>query len=61
MVRVYSRDIGMEFGIDKCAVLVLKAGVKTRCDGISLPDGQVMKEVDEQWVQIFRDFGRCGY
>ena len=47
VVRVYSRDIGMEFGIDKCAVLVLKAGVKTRCDGIRLPDGQVMKEVDD--------------
>ena len=46
VVRVYLRDIGMEFGIVKCAVLVLKTGVKTRCDGIRLPDGQLMKEVD---------------
>jgi hypothetical protein len=29
----------MEFGLDKCAVLVLKQGVKVRCEGIVLPDG----------------------
>ena len=27
-VRVFSRDIGMEFGLDKCAVLVLRQGVR---------------------------------
>ena len=46
VVHVYSKDIGMEFGLDKCAVLVLKRGEKVRCEGIILPDGQVMKEVD---------------
>ena len=25
-VRIYSQDIGMEFGIDKCAMLVMKSG-----------------------------------
>ena len=25
-VRIFSDDIGMEFGIDKCATLVLKGG-----------------------------------
>ena len=25
-VRIYSRDIGMEFGIEKCAMLVMKSG-----------------------------------
>ena len=25
-VRIYSQDIGMEFGIEKCAVLVMKNG-----------------------------------
>ena len=24
-VRIYSRDIGMEFGIEKCAMLVMKS------------------------------------
>ena len=25
-MRIYSQDIGMEFGIEKCAVLVVKSG-----------------------------------
>ena len=37
----------MEFGLDKCAVLVLKQEIKVRCEGIVLPDGQMMGEVDE--------------
>ena len=47
VVHRFSRDIGMEFGIDKCASLVLKAGVKDEVEGIVLPDGQMVKEVDE--------------
>ena len=46
VVRVFSGDIGMEFGLDKCAVLVLKKGVKVNCVGIELPDGRIMEEVD---------------
>ena len=48
LVRVYSNDIGMEFGIDKCAVLVIKRGVKVRTEGIVLPNGEVMKSVDSE-------------
>ena len=25
-VRIYNQDIGMEFGIEKCAMLVMKSG-----------------------------------
>ena len=25
-IRIYSQDIGMEFGIEKCAMLVMKSG-----------------------------------
>ena len=25
-VRIYSEDIGMEFGIEKCAMLIMKSG-----------------------------------
>ena len=25
-VRIYSQDIGIEFGIEKCAMLVMKSG-----------------------------------
>ena len=46
-VRIFSDDIGMEFGIDKCAILVLKRGKITKFDGISLPDGRVIKGLIE--------------
>ena len=25
-VRIYSQDIGMEFGIEKCAILIMRSG-----------------------------------
>ena len=46
LVSVYSRDIGMEFGLEKCASLVIRRGVKEGNDGIELPNGEMMKEVD---------------
>jgi hypothetical protein len=49
VVHKYSRDIGMEFGMDKCAVLTMKGGKRVVSDsyGMELPSGEVMKEVDE--------------
>ena len=47
IVRIFSDDTGMEFGIDKYAALVLKRGEITKFDGISLPDGRVMKALIE--------------
>ena len=46
-VESYSTDIGMEFGIDKCKVFVVKDGKQVRSDGVELPCGEVMKDVDE--------------
>ena len=46
-VRIFSKDIGMEFGIGKCGTLVLKRGKIRKLDGISLPDGKVMKGLIE--------------
>ena len=46
-VRVVSQDIGMEFGINKCAVLNTKRGKFHNCEGIKLPDGQSIKGLDE--------------
>ena len=34
-VRVVSTDIGMKFGLEKCAMLVMKRGKVTKSDGIS--------------------------
>ena len=33
-VRIFSEDIGMQFGIDKCAMLVVKRGKTVKSDGI---------------------------
>ena len=37
-IRISGEDIGMKFGIDNCAILVLKRGKITKFNGISLPD-----------------------
>ena len=46
-VRVFSEDIGMEFGIEKCATLVMEKGKIVKSVGIELPDGKVMKFIQE--------------
>ena len=46
-VHTVSEDIGMELGIKKCEMLLLKRGKVMSADGITLPDGQVMKEIDD--------------
>ena len=34
VVRIYSQDIGMEFGIEKCAMLIMKSGKGYMTEGI---------------------------
>ena len=46
-IQIFSDDIGMQFDIDKCATLVLKRGGITKFEGISQPDGRVMKGLIE--------------
>ena len=36
-VRIYSQDLGMVFGIEKCAMLMMKSGRRHRTEGIELP------------------------
>ena len=36
-VRIHSQDLGMEFGIEKCAKLVMKSGKRHLTDGMELP------------------------
>ena len=40
--RVFSVDIGVEFGIEKCAMLVIEKGTVVKSDGIELPDSKVL-------------------
>ena len=46
-VRIYSRDIGMEFGIEKCAMLVMKSGKRHLTDGMELPNKDKIKTIVE--------------
>ena len=46
-VHIFSEDIGMQFAIKKCGVLIKERGKVIRADDIRLPDGQYMKEIGE--------------
>ena len=38
-IHNFSKDIGMDFGIEKCAMLVIEKGKIVKSVGIELPDG----------------------
>ena len=42
-VRVFSEDTGMEFGMEKFAMLVMENRKIVKSVGIKLPDGKVIK------------------
>ena len=46
-VRIYSEDIGMEFGIEKCAMLVMKSGKRHLTDGMELPNRDKIRTLAE--------------
>ena len=43
----FSEDIGMEFGLKKCGVVIIKKGKLVKFDGIHLPNQEIMKDVHE--------------
>ena len=47
-VHVFSTDIVMEFGMKKCGILTMKRGKVVRCEGIKLPNSEVMEEVEKE-------------
>ena len=54
-IRIYSRDIGMEFGIEKCAMLVMKSGKRHMTDGMELPNKDKIKTLTEN--EIYKYLG----
>ena len=46
-IRIVSKDIGMKFGMEKCAVLVLKRGRLAQSEGTRLPDKTTMRAMRE--------------
>ena len=54
-VRIYSQDIGMEFGIEKCAMLVMKSGKRHITDGIELPNQDKIRTLAENEINKHLD------
>ena len=48
VVRIFSKDIKMSFGLDKCAVLEIRRGRQVDSSGIDLPDAQHIAEIGEE-------------
>ena len=46
-VCVFSEDIGMKFGIEKCPMLVMEKGKIVKAVGMELPNGKVIKSLQE--------------
>ena len=46
-VRIFSEDIKMEFGLSKCGVLIMKRGKVVESDGLCMPDGAMMRNIEE--------------
>ena len=55
-VRIYSQDIGMEFGIEKCALLVMKSGKRHLTDGIELPNQDKFRTLAENRTYKYLGF-----
>ena len=47
-VRIFTSDIRMEFGIEKCATLIQKRGKVVRSDGFKLPDDKVINSLQDK-------------
>ena len=46
-VRVFSRDISMDFGIKKCAMMVMKRDNLDMSEGIRLPVGRLIRSIGD--------------
>ena len=47
-IRIYSQDLGMEFDIEKCAMLVMKSGKRHLTDGMELPSQDKIRTLGEK-------------
>ena len=47
-VRIYIQDIGMEFGMEKCAMLVIKSGKRHLMDRMALPNQDKIRTLGEK-------------
>ena len=51
-VRIYSQNIGMEFGIEKCAMLAMKSGKRRMTDGMEQPNHDKIRTLGETYKYL---------
>ena len=44
-IRIFSKDVELEFGIQKCAMLMIEKGKIVKSVDIELSDGKVIKSL----------------
>ena len=54
-IRIYSQDIEMEFGIEKCTLLIMKSGKQNLTDRIELPNQDKIRTLAEN--KTYKYFG----
>ena len=47
-VRIYSDDIGMKFGLEKCAMLIMKSRKRQMTEEIELPNQEKIRMLEEK-------------
>ena len=47
-VRIYNQDVGMEFGVEKCAMLVMKCGKRRLTDAMKLRHQDKIRTLEEK-------------
>ena len=52
-MKIYSQDIGMESGIEKCTMLVIKSGKRHMTEGVKLPNEVVIRTLGEKEIQKY--------
>ena len=52
-IRIYSQDIGMEFGIEKCAMLVMKSGKWHLIDRMELPNQDKIRTLRKKEIHKY--------
>ena len=54
-VRIYSQDIGMEFGIEKYTILIMKSGKRHLTEGIEQSNQEKIRTLEEK--EIYKYLG----
>ena len=47
-IKIYSQDIGIEFGFVKCAMIIMISGERETAEGIELPNQKRIRMLSEK-------------